>query len=182
MLPALASVALLSLLPHKELRFVFPALPLLTLAGAAAADGLWSFSGKWRPLARLACLGLVIATLLLTVVGSLAAHLNYPGGVALRALHDEVGYGFGGPAAVHLDDKVATTGASRFGEELRGAGWTYDKTDGLTDFSAFDFRLVEWPAAEGWDSGFELVRHVDGYAGLRQWTAPAVAILRRSSD
>ena len=39
-----------------------------------------------------------------------------------RALHDHFGDDLGRGAAVHLDDKVATTGASRFGEELRGAG------------------------------------------------------------
>ena len=48
--------------------------------------------------------------------------------------------------------RASASGASRFGEELRGEGWTYDKADGLTDFSAFDLRLAEWPlagAAEG---------------------------------
>lgn len=37
-LPALAYVALYSWLPHKELRFVFPALPLFTMAAAVGVD------------------------------------------------------------------------------------------------------------------------------------------------
>ena len=38
--PALAYVCLYSFLPHKELRFIFPALPLLTLAAAVGMDSL----------------------------------------------------------------------------------------------------------------------------------------------
>eukprot|EP01036_Dinobryon_divergens_P027175 gene27175-35901_t len=38
--PAVAFVILYSFLPHKELRFIFPALPLLTLAGAVGLDAV----------------------------------------------------------------------------------------------------------------------------------------------
>ena len=192
-LPAAASLLLLSGLPHKELRFAFPALPLLTLAGAVAADRLARPDAKARGAAafvkRLAVLGLVAGTAAATCLFAAAARVNYPGGVALRALHDHFGYDLGHGAAVHLDDKVATTGASRFGEELRGAGWTYDKTDGLEDFDAFDFALAELPVAKrGLADGFDVVATVDAYAGLRVdvanfpflhvKTAPSVAVLR----
>ena len=198
--PAVASLALLSLLPHKELRFAFPALPLLTLAAAVAAEGLArSDGGKkkddggrspffFRNALRLVPFGLLALTLAATALFATAARHNYPGGVALRALHDDFGYDLGHRAAVHIDDKAATTGASRFGEELRDAGWTYDKTDGLQDFDAFDFRLAEWPL-DADPGAFDVVLKVDAYAGLRVdranfprvvavATAPAVAVLR----
>jgi len=49
--PAFFSVALLSAIPHKELRFIFPALPSLTLAAAVAADRL-STPPRWLLLRR----------------------------------------------------------------------------------------------------------------------------------
>lgn len=169
--PAAASVALLSLLPHKELRFAFPALPLLTLGAAVGAARLWDAArGRGRVVAaalRLAPLGLVAATVLANVlVFSAAARVNYPGGVALRALHDRWGYALNAAATVHIDDRAATTGASRFGEELVDEGWVYDKRDGLglDAFGDFDFRLAELPLKHA--DGFDVVATVDGFAGL----------------
>ena len=192
-LPAVASVGLLSLLPHKELRFVFPALPLLTLCAAVGADRLWRRDAKRikragpRALIRRSVpLGLAALTLGAAVLFSAAARNNYPGGVALRALHDRWGGDLGHAAIVHVDDRAATSGVSRFGEEMRGSGWTYDKRDGLLDFDAFDYRLAELPLA-GDAADFDVLAEVYAYAGLKpdeafpflkMETAPAIAILR----
>ena len=50
--PAVAFVMLYSFLPHKELRFIFPALPLLTLAGAVGLDAVLppASTQLWYPL------------------------------------------------------------------------------------------------------------------------------------
>ena len=107
-------------------------------------------------------------------------------GVALRALHDRWGGDLGHAAIVHVDDRAATSGVSRFGEEMRGSGWTYDKRDGLLDFDAFDYRLAELPLA-GDAADFDVLAEVYTYAGLKpdeafpflkMETAPAIAILR----
>ena len=178
---ALASVVLLSFIPHKELRFVFPALPLLNLCAAVACERLWR-----NRILRVAVLGVVAATAAATlIIFAPASRNNYPGGVALRLLHDNFGYALPGPARVHLDDLACTTGASRFGEELVHAGWTYDKRDGLLDFDAFDFRLAESPVE---DAAFDVVATVEAFSGLKidlkkfpflhATTAPRIAILR----
>ena len=178
---ALASVVLLSFIPHKELRFVFPALPLLNLCAAVACERLWR-----NRILRVAVLGVVAATAAATlIIFAPASRNNYPGGVALRLLHDDYGYALPGPVRVHLDDLACTTGASRFGEELVHAGWTYDKRDGLLDFDAFDFRLAESPVE---DAAFDVVATVEAFSGLKidlkkfpflhATTAPRIAILR----
>ena len=178
---ALASVVLLSFIPHKELRFVFPALPLLNLCAAVACERLWR-----NRILRVAVLGVVAATAAATlIIFAPASRNNYPGGVALRLLHDDYGYALPGPARVHLDDLACTTGASRFGEELVHAGWTYDKRDGLLDFDKFDFRLAELPVV---DETFDVVATVEAFSGLKidlkkfpflhATTAPRIAILR----
>ena len=178
---AFASVVLLSFIPHKELRFVFPALPLLNLCAAVACERLW----RSRVL-RIAVLGVVAATAAATlIIFAPASRNNYPGGVALRLLHDDYGYALPGPARVHLDDLACTTGASRFGEELVHAGWIYDKRDGLLDFDEFDFRLAELPVE---DDAFDVVATVEAFSGpkidlkkfpfLHATTAPRIAILR----
>ena len=126
---ALCYVALYSLLPHKEVRFLFPALPLFNAAAAAALARAWRSRGKsaLSALLALACAGLVLASCAAVGVMAWAAHWNYPGGWALRALH---GAGCGGEGGrVHIDVLAAMTGVSRFGEQ--GAPWSYSKEEGL---------------------------------------------------
>mmetsp|Transcript_13332 Transcript_13332/g.49507 ORF Transcript_13332/g.49507 Transcript_13332/m.49507 type:complete len:240 (-) Transcript_13332:2517-3236(-) len=84
---------LYSLLPHKELRFIFPAIPLLNLGAAATCvkvlNALQSKSGgqMLKISAHLFLLGVLLGSALLTVVFSLASIHNYPGGRALDCLH-----------------------------------------------------------------------------------------------
>ena len=72
---AATSIALLSCIPHKELRFVFPALPLLNLSAAVACERLWR-----SKLLRIVVVGIVAATLAATlIVFAPASRNNYPG-------------------------------------------------------------------------------------------------------
>ena len=158
---ALASISLYSLLPHKELRFIFPAILLLNLAaGAAAARALRSlFAAKkgrrWSALpGALACAACLGATLATTVLFSAAARHNYPGGHALRRLH-ELRADDRAPRRVHIDVAAAQQGVSRFGEAFRegrraeGAPWTYHKDEDLStqDMDRFDYVLTSAPGA-----------------------------------
>ena len=114
---------------------------------------------------RIAVLGVVAATAAATlIIFAPASRNNYPGGMALRLLHDDWGYAHGKPAVVHLDDLTCTTGASRFGEELINESWTYDKRDGLLDYDEFDFRIAELPVV---DETFDVVATVEAFSGLK---------------
>jgi alpha-1,6-mannosyltransferase len=111
--PAVLFVGLYSYLPHKELRFVLPALPLFTVAAAVAADRLLALapsaplfplsllargadarpqptaSWRWRALARGGQLALLASWGLMLLCSHallLAAQHNYPGGEALEHL------------------------------------------------------------------------------------------------
>ena len=192
--PALTSIALLSYLPHKELRFIFPALPLLNLAAAVACDRLFT-NKKRRLLLRLALVAIPVGALVVTAAGTVlvfgpAAVENYPGGVALRRIQalycDDPT-----PRTLHIDVAAATTGASRFGQEFQH--WVYDKREDPVDYSKYDLRIAPAVPRDDVDSEsrrryFDHLADVSSYAGLgitSRWPfllhrrAPALALLRR---
>ncbi|KAJ8598115.1 hypothetical protein CTAYLR_009502 [Chrysophaeum taylorii] len=178
--PAISSIALLSTLPHKELRFVFPALPLLNLAAAAA-----------RPRKHLLLLLLLSPNLAATLfVFARAARLNYPGGRALHLLHEIAKSDKTSNRRVHIDVDAAVSGVSRFGELYRPY-WTYNKTEHLTDFRDFDYRLAPVHPRRGdldRDDFYDVLAMVSGFSGLaidttfpflHCRTAPHLLLLRR---
>nr|CAG4651757.1 EOG090X04MD [Triops cancriformis] len=127
--PALGFIFLYSFLPHKELRFIVYAIPLLNVAAAAACDRIWEnrLKDNFRCVLALGavlhiCANLLFAGFLLTV----SKH-NYPGGEAMKLLHrlenPEV------EASVYIDNLAAQTGVSRFMEVNQR--WRYDKTENL---------------------------------------------------
>lgn len=120
---AAAFIAAYSFLPHKELRFILPAVPLLNAvaavgvsrvfnsAPAAAAKkgtagrgrvakkaaGLVFGVDRLRSLAALLAVGAALAaTGALSLLAASAASVNYPGGAALARLHALGGLGGGG--------------------------------------------------------------------------------------
>ena len=108
--PAFLFMGLYSLLPHKELRFVFPALPLLNLAAAKGLSALLGSSSpsdasdssdsassalivrKWlRRGAKWGARALLLAGIALYFVFLAPSTRNYPGGMALhRLLHSHM--------------------------------------------------------------------------------------------
>ncbi|KAJ1030335.1 hypothetical protein NDA16_001245 [Ustilago loliicola] len=165
LLTAFTHVAVLSMLGHKEWRFVFYILPALNVVSAIGASLLMrSWSGK-----------VILTSVILLQIGfswftSYLSGINYPGGEALKLLHQRLGSNVGAAPSdkvvVHIDVLPAMTGVSLFqsvnlertpspGLVNRFAGilpsacesnpWDYDKTE--------DLPVSGHAATEAW-SGF----------------------------
>ena len=99
LLPVLAFVVLYSFLPHKEMRFIFPAIPMLNVAAALGMDRLSTLSSansnkrKNYLLYKFLFVGGVLC-LVITFLGSCLfgaiSYYNYPGGVALAMLQPHI--------------------------------------------------------------------------------------------
>lgn len=106
--PALAFIALLSRIGHKEWRFIVYVIPMFNIAAARGASWMFVCSfGMWRNsinrafssfkrdaslkflrrLFALGVLGLVFGNILVTSFMTYISHVNYPGGEALSRLH-----------------------------------------------------------------------------------------------
>jgi alpha-1,6-mannosyltransferase len=155
LLPQVFFVALYSILPHKEWRFIVYVIPSFTAVSAVGASWVWTRRQK-SILYRAASLGLV-GSLIFSFSASLAllaiSRLNYPGGEAITRLHGMVG-NTGRTINVHADNLACQTGVTRFLESRRegvsGAPkWNLDKTENQTlllepsFWDQFDYAIVE---------------------------------------
>ncbi|KAL3140566.1 hypothetical protein ABBQ32_005142 [Trebouxia sp. C0010 RCD-2024] len=128
-------IALYSFLPHKEVRFLLPVLPVFNIAAAAALSRIWKNRCKpaWLLPSIVAAL-LLASTACATAVMLAVSRHNYPGGHAMHELHkwqDEQKGPQKGLFYVHIDVLPAMTGVSRFGEY--GPAWRYSKEEGLAE-------------------------------------------------
>lgn len=145
-LTAILYVAVYSLQPHKEWRFIIYTVPIFTLLAAVGATSIW----EKRNTNRIYMVGsvLIILTTFFTFVlscfmGSISS-FNYPGGFALEAFHDlpevakhtfhfgERGQAYVDPIMVHVDVPACMTGSIRFGESedfTQSGAIIYDKTE-----------------------------------------------------
>lgn len=179
LLPAFSFVALYSFLPHKELRFIFYALPAFNVAASLWIGGLWeAWKGQGHSLTpqkrcnKSTARNLSIFFLLTIAAGSGAVILfagasynNYPGGDALRRLHKLSDQG----GSVHVGVRAAMTGVSRYGYVYGShpvKAWTYSKDETLTDpsqFEDFDFLVTDNPKFHR--EHFEILDNISAFAG-----------------
>lgn len=130
--PSILFIAIYSLQPHKESRFIIYVVPPLTAAASLSASYIWVRRSK-TILYRLTSILLVVS-----VIGSFAAStamllissLNYPGGEALSQLHGYIRThpNLRYPAdsedshqiRIHMDVLSCMTGVSRFQQYYSG--------------------------------------------------------------
>lgn len=194
-LTAILYVAIYSLQPHKEWRFIIYTVPIFTLLAAVGATSIW----EKRNTNRIYMVGsvLIILTTFFTFVlscfmGSISS-FNYPGGFALEAFHDlpevakhtfhfgERGQAYVDPIMVHVDVPACMTGSIRFGESedfTQSGAIIYDKTEdqeSLEDlWDGFDYVITAETRSDMdlADTVTALTR-VDGIEALRTVSAAA---------
>merc|ERR1719474_373972 len=87
--PCIVFISLYSLLPHKELRFIIYTFPVLNTAAAATAARFWINRTKsiFSSLISLAVIGHLLLNLTASFALLYISSQNYPGGQAIRLLH-----------------------------------------------------------------------------------------------
>lgn len=130
-IPNLLFVAIYSIQPHKEARFIFYVVPPLTAAAALGAASLTtsapakntnssSNGALFKNLTTAILGGAVLVNFLASTAMLLASSINYPGGDALAALHgliraDQATTADDSLVTVHADVLSCMTGVTLFG-------------------------------------------------------------------
>jgi alpha-1,6-mannosyltransferase len=154
LVPSLAFVAIYSIQPHKEWRFIIYIIPALTAAAAQGAAYIWIRRGK-SFLYRIVSLGLVLTTLASFLISNLIllpiSSANYPGAQAIQRVH--VHGGTQPNVVLYMGNLACQTGVTRFlqheEEEEEDTKWTYDKTESAavkstpTFWATIDYAIIE---------------------------------------
>ncbi|KAL0145601.1 dolichyl-P-Man:Man(7)GlcNAc(2)-PP-dolichyl-alpha-1,6-mannosyltransferase-like protein [Mucor lusitanicus] len=127
LMPMIAYIAVFSLLPHKEWRFIIYTIPVFTAAAATCISrSIHAASRSWlHRIALVAMLAGAAASFAIALTMFHISRLNYPGGEALYALHAiEKNEPY---VHVHMDADTAMTGASLYGQS--NPKWSYSKNE-----------------------------------------------------
>lgn len=121
--PLAVFIAVYSLLPHKEWRFIIYITPSLTAIAAAGAAWIWTRRSKvvmYRILAPILALSVVVSLASSLVLLGISAQ-NYPGADSLVRLHEMVetrqltiSPRTSGEINIYLDNLACQTGVTRF--------------------------------------------------------------------
>jgi alpha-1,6-mannosyltransferase len=188
-IPSLSFVAIYSLQPHKEARFIFYAIPSLNAAAAVGAHVIFTRRSK-SIFYALASFSLTLSVLV-SLAGSagilLISSLNYPGGDALSQLYKLTRTDSSPVLSVHADVLTCMTGLTLFGQNPAGMPLAlgvpdasqgsalgplllFDKTEQDPRLETpqfwqqFDYALTEDPSKLFGD--WQAVGLVEGYSGI----------------
>lgn len=175
-LPPVLFVAIYSIQPHKEARFIIYVVPSLTAVASVSASYIWARRSKTllykagSALLVFSVLGSFVASIAMLLISS----LNYPGGEALSKLQSLPSYTSRDNTRVnvHMDVLSCMTGVTLFNQhsQLHNLTWAYDKTENETTllepgfWEQFDYLLMAEPgeAIGAW----EVVDTIYSYDGV----------------
>eukprot|EP00986_Skeletonema_menzelii_P015418 scaffold11724_cov148-Skeletonema_menzelii.AAC.3 len=205
-IPTFGFVVLYSFLPHKEMRFIFPALPMFNACAAYGLRKLHSMAvTAWKGAGwSFISIGVYVCglmTVVITMIGSLLflrlSMENYPGGAALEHLKNH----FGATSEistqhapkwedvhVHIDVAAAMTGVSLFGQrsvtnlypiQMSKSGYEVEN-DTKDPPRSYTHLLSEEQSVRG----YHIVDTIEGFPrldkrNLRIVTNPAIHIFER---
>ncbi|XP_024402319.1 dol-P-Man:Man(7)GlcNAc(2)-PP-Dol alpha-1,6-mannosyltransferase isoform X2 [Physcomitrium patens] len=163
-LPILSFIMMYSKLPHKELRFILFAVPMLNVAAASTVARI--YNNRRKPMWTLAygsCFLLLVLSVGASLIMSSASYANYPGGHALELLHNKDLTT--SPKTVHIDVLPAMTGVSRFLE--RDFPWSYSKKEDLSEHDLKNGNFTYLLSAKSEVFGYNRLAAIPGFAGVR---------------
>lgn len=164
MFPVFLFVVLYSKLPHKELRFIIGSIPMFNVSASLTASRLYNNRKKagWNLLFIL-MLGAFLVSLGYSTVTFMASYNNYPGGYALKALHEADSSVK--EKMVHIDAFTAMSGVSRFCENEYP--WRYSKEEEIP-IEEFEKRNFTYLLNEHRSiGGYQCLFAVDGFSRVK---------------
>ncbi|KAI8628025.1 Alg9-like mannosyltransferase family-domain-containing protein [Xylariaceae sp. FL1651] len=183
--PNLLFVAIYSIQPHKETRFIFYIAPPLTAAAALGASYIISRRTKSFLFATAShvIVGSILVSFAISTAMLIISSLNYPGGEALSKLKNLVALSPSPDiqtASVHTDVLSCMTGVTLFGQNSYWPNdqpysdetilFTFDKTEDESTlrnplfWEKFDYILAEDPSKPA--GPWETVGVIEGFAGI----------------
>jgi alpha-1,6-mannosyltransferase len=184
--PTTLFVAIYSLQPHKEARFIYYVVPPLTAAAALGANYIFTRRAKSviYSLASLVIVASILGSFAISTGMLLMSSLNYPGGEALSELRSLVANTDSSldlqTVLVHTDVLACMTGVTLFGQhayppnepkpDTEEVTFVFDKTEKTSSlrnpafWSQFDYLLAEDPDKP--IGSWETVGVIEGFAGV----------------
>ena len=202
-LPAFGFVVLYSFVEHKEVRFLFPALPVFNLCAAVSLSHIHdrataTFKDKnpsaFYRLLYFFCFCGILASAMISRTFALLSYRNYPGGDAMNRLVDYVRRQKPtGLVRVYIDVASAMSGVSLYSQQYAqestpGVQWEffkegYETQNQIDSYDDFDFFLSEKSDVL---PGYDVIQVAQGNPRLewREWhisTENAVYVLQKKS-
>ncbi|KAL0484600.1 alpha-1,6-mannosyltransferase [Acrasis kona] len=156
---ALLFVFLYSFLPHKELRFILPSVPIFNLVAATGINRLKRINKFLYMVSAVMLMGSIVVPLVML----LASRENYPGAIALKHLHNSVSQDqINTPIHVHMDPETCMSGVSKFLQKNHPK-WIYSKKEGNINVNDYSYLLTSNSTTP---ENFELVHTTNGFSNI----------------
>ncbi|EGC34106.1 hypothetical protein DICPUDRAFT_80121 [Dictyostelium purpureum] len=180
--PVLVFVGLYSILPHKELRFIFYSIPVINMVSSLGAYRLTTtvkLNRFFKLIVSLGIVGIIVGNFLLSMGFLYVSSFNYPGGYSFISLHSHLGITDSSGLfllkqnndsnhqkyKIHIDNLAAITGVSRFGEVATTNQFEYSKKE--RDVILTDYTHIIAPNTTSTNKGFIEIDSIDSYSSIK---------------